>query len=153
MEKIGPFAAMCILAENCIFGGSGIPLGIWRELPLLMNNAPTNTLQVLQHRSEVYIQFTGPRPTKGITAASKAARKSDVRMRGVKPRLRPERQGCVRRKRPPQTKILITWAARHFAREECFEGQSQWLGRWTGGIQAAASNYHVRSAKVLLWSL
>ena len=36
--------AMSILAENCIFVGLGIPLGVLERISLMMNNFPDNTL-------------------------------------------------------------------------------------------------------------
>ena len=100
------------------------------------------------------IEFPGPRPTKRTTTASKATGKSHLRMWRIEPRInQPQRQGRLWRKRPPQTKILITWTTRYSTRKERFEGQSQWLGRRTGGIQAAASNLIlVRSSlNFLVW--
>ena len=87
------------------------------------------------------IEFPGPRPTKRTTTASKATGKSHLRMWRIEPRInQPQRQSGLWRKRPPQTKILITWTTRYSTRKERFKGQSQWLGRRIGGIQAAASN-------------
>ena len=90
--------------------------------------------------------ISGTRPTKRTPTASKATGKSHLRMRRIEPRLnQPQRQGRLWRKRPPPTKILITWTARYSTRKERFKSQSQWLGRWAGGIQATASNHQVRS--------
>ena len=96
--------------------------------------------------------ISGTRPTKRTPTASKATGKSHLRMRGIEPRLnQPQRQGRLWRKRPPPTKILITWTARYSTRKERFKSQSQWLGRWAGGIQATASNHQVRSLNFFVW--